>query len=113
MQNRVQRALARRERMRRSRDQAWIVFAAFACAALVGWYFFFSQATSDVVVSWWATAIYAAIAVVSTFLAVRALGAARRLTRRMDEAEPLQPTDRPEDRPISVWDELWSWRRRK
>ena len=113
MQNRVQRALAQRERMRRTRDQAWMVFAAFACAALVGWYFLVSQATSELIVSWWATAIYAVIAVVSTILAVRAFGVALRLTRRMDEAEPLTAADRPGERPISVWDELWSWRRRK
>jgi cytochrome bd-type quinol oxidase subunit 2 len=109
MQNRVQRALARRERMRRSRDQAWMVFAGFAVAAIFGWILLVSEFTSELRMQWWATLIYGLIAVVSTLLAYRAFGASKRLTRRLDEAQPLE-TDDGEARQRSVWDEIWGRR---
>lgn len=109
MQNRVQRALARRERMRKSRDHAWMVFAGFAAAAVFGWILLVTHVLSELGPQWWAVAIYAGIAVISTFVAFRAFGAGKRLTRRMEEAQPL--SEEAVERPASVWDEIWSRRR--
>jgi|SRR5690606_12390112 len=104
MSNRVQRALARRERMRRSRDQAWLYFAGFAAAAVFGWVLAVSQLTSTPRGAWWALLFYSVIAVASTLIAYRAFGAAKRLSRRLDESQPLDETHEP-DR--SAWDEIW------
>ena len=111
MHDRVQRALARRERMRRSRDQAWMVFAGLACAALFGWILLAAQLVSEDALDWWAAAIYAAIAVVCTFLAYRAFGASRRRTRRMQESQPLESSGW-EERFDSIWEEILRGRSR-
>ena len=112
MHNRVQRALARRERMRRSRDYAWTVFAASAVAAVFGWILLLENVLSDVRTQWWVVLIYAFIAVVASYVAFRAFGAAKRLGRRLDEAQPLSPAaDDAADRLPSVWDEIWGRRR--
>jgi len=107
MHNRVQRALARRERMRRSRDYAWTIFAAAAAAGLFGWILLIGQLLSDVRTEWWALLVYAVIAVLASYVALRAFGAARRLTRRLDEAQPLTPDDGQLERLPSVWSEIW------
>ena len=107
MHNRVQRALARRERMRRTRDYAWTVFAAAVVAALFGWIFLIDHVRAETRTIWWAVLIYAVIALVGSALAFRAFGAAKRLTRRLADAEPLAPGDDPADRPVSVWSEIW------
>ena len=107
MHNRVQRALARRERMRRSRDYAWTVFAAAAAAGAFGWILLIDRLVSDDRTEWWALLAYAVIAVSASYVAFRAFGAARRLARRLDEAQPLTPADdKPELLP-SVWSEIW------
>ncbi len=107
MHNRVQRALARRERMRRTRDYAWTVFAASVAAALFGWIFLLDHVRAETQTVWWAVLIYAAIALVGSAIAFRAFGAAKRLARRLDDAEPLAPADDPADRSVSVWGEIW------
>lgn len=112
MHNRVQRALARRERMRRSRDYAWTVFAASAVAGAFGWVLLIGEMLSDFETQWWIVLVYAAIAVVSTYVAFLAFGASKRLARRLEEAQPLAAADDdlPERR-VSVWDEIWRGRR--
>lgn len=111
MHNRVQRALARRERMRRARDYAWTVFAASAVAAAFGWILLIDHVASDVRTEWWIALIYAAIGIVSTFVGFRAFGASKRLARRLEDAQPLDASDDVADRPASVWDEIWGRRR--
>jgi len=111
MHNRVQRALARRERMRRSRDYAWTVFAASAAAAVFGWVLLIGHLLSDIRTQWWVVLIYAFIAVVASFIAFRAFGAAKRLGRRLDASQPLSSTDDAAERLPSVWDEIWGRRR--
>jgi len=107
MHNRVQRALARRERMRRTRDYAWTVFAAAAAAAAFGWILLVDHVLGDTRTVWWAVLIYAAIAIVGSALAFRAFGAAKRLASRLDDAPSLEAADDVADRPVSVWDEIW------
>ena len=56
--------------------------------------------------------IYALIGVISTYVAIRAFIAARRLARRFDEAQPLEvPDDAPVERSPSVWTEILGRRR--
>ena len=111
MHNRVQRALARRERMRRSRDYAWTVFAASAVAAAFGWILLVDHVLSGLRTQWWIVLIYAAIGAVSSYVAIRALAAARRLARRFDEAQPLEILEDAPERSRSVWNEILGRRR--
>ncbi len=104
MSNRVEQALARRERMRRSRDHAWLYFAGFAAAAAFLWIVAVAQLTAEPRGVWWALLIYVLVAVLSTLIAYRALGAATRLSRRLDEAQPLEDTH---ERHRSAWEEIW------
>lgn len=106
-QNRVQLALARRERMRRSRDRAWMFFAAFAAAAVFGWVLIGTTIASETRAEWWAMLIYAAIAILASYFAYRAFGAGMRRTRKLEAAQPL---DGPDEREGSVWKEIWGRR---
>lgn len=107
MSDRVEQALARRERMRRSRDHAWLYFAGFAAAAVFGWVVTVTQLTSEPRGAWWALLFYVLIALFSTLIAYRAFGAAKRLSRRLDESQPLEETH---ERHRSAWDEIWGRR---
>ncbi|MFO7286882.1 MAG: hypothetical protein C0P79_008515 [Gammaproteobacteria bacterium] len=106
MSNRVKQTLARHERMRRSRDHAWMYFAAFAAAAIFGWIAGVNALTAEPRAAWWALSIYGLIALLSTVLAYRAFGAATRLSRRLDESRPLDETESGS----SAWDEIWGKR---
>ncbi|HEX6995280.1 MAG TPA: hypothetical protein VF339_14165 [Gammaproteobacteria bacterium] len=106
MHNRLQRALARRERVRRTRDYAWTVFAAALAAAVFGWILLIDHVVSDTRTAWWIVLVYAVFALVGSALAFRAFGAAMRLARQVD-AHPLESADDAADRPVSVWDEIW------
>ncbi len=111
MHNRVQHALARRERMRRSRDFAWTVFAASGVAAVFGCVLLIGHLLSPLRIEWWIVLIYAGIAIVSSFLAVRSFGAGRRLTRRLNETQSLSLDEQASlARPRSAWDEILSRR---
>ena len=107
MHNRVKQALASRERMRRSRDFAWTVFAAAGVAAVFGWVLLTGHLLSALRTQWWFVLIYAGIAVVSSGLAYRAFAASRRLTRRLDEVQALSLDDQARlGRSPSAWDEI-------
>jgi|GEM_PF-2125912 hypothetical protein len=111
MHNRVQRALARRERMRRSRDYAWTIFAAAAAAGAFGWILLLGQVLSDVRTQWWVVLVYAGIGVIASYVALRAFGTARRFTRRLDEDQPLSAANDAADHASSVWGEIWGRKR--
>lgn len=105
MTDRLRRAIARQERMRKARDRGWMVFAGFACAALFGWIAMVAELIGDQPVTWWAVLVYAVIAVVSTLGVVRAFAAAQRLARRAEEPQMERSGDPQEIQP-SVWNEI-------
>lgn len=109
MHNRVQIALARRERLRKARDKAWMVLAALAVVAVIGVVgvvmLVRRLGTGAPVAHWVELGFFAVLAIVAGLLAVRALGVARRLTRRLEETNPME-TPLGDERPISIWDEV-------
>ncbi|HEX7080533.1 MAG TPA: hypothetical protein VF329_05925 [Gammaproteobacteria bacterium] len=103
--SRVQRALARRERLRRFRDRVWVVFAAAGSAALLGWSMTALQFSTGVRPRWWAMTVYVLIGIVFTYLAIRAFRAGMRVSRRMD-TQALDLSDEREEPLGSIWDEI-------
>ena len=110
MQNRVQIALARRERLRKARDRAWTVLAGLAVAAAFGVIMLVSRISDDTpAIPWIEIALYALIAIVAGSLPVRAFTVARRLSRRLDETNAMD-TPLTDERPVSIWDEVFRMR---
>lgn len=109
MHNRVQIALARRERLRKARDKAWMVLAALVIVTAIGVVgtvmLVRRLGTGAPVAHWVELGVFAVLAIIAGLLAVRAWGVATRFNRRLDETNPMD-TPLADERPISIWDEV-------
>jgi hypothetical protein len=108
--NRLQLAIARHSRIRRSRDIGWMIFAAAACAALFG----FAAAFSIVLappIAWLPLLLFGVFAVAMAAAAWRLFGAARALNGRLKAAENLSALPEGPEPSVSVWSEMFPQRR--
>lgn len=105
--NRLQLAIARQSRIRRSRDVAWMLFATTAIAALFGW----SAAVAYLAASptaWVFLLLALVFAVAMSVAAYRLFGAARTLNQRLDAAGNLSTLpEHGAERDVSLWSELF------
>jgi hypothetical protein len=91
--------IARQETIRRSRDRAWMIFAAFLAAALFLWTMAATSLWGPAGGWTFAVLVYVVIALLATALAARSLLYARRQSRRLAEARaPSSAESRDEPR---------------
>lgn len=110
-QDKLKRAIARQARVRRARDSAAMLLAAFAAAAV----FFAAMAVErvrDPLSSWPPVVLFAVLALLAAVVAVRFFGAARDLNARLQDTQHMVGAhDHAAEHLPSVWSYLLPRRR--
>ena len=105
-------AIARQSRIRRSRDVGWMLFAAAASAGLYGWISAVIHLMESPI-DWIPVVIYVVLGAVGTYAAYRLYQASMALNRRLKAAEDLSTLSAADREPdVSVWSEMFPSRRR-